>query len=208
MDELLAQGARVGTAGFVLSRLLLEPPSQALAESFASPQMRETWPLRDAHSLHAVESVSAEPLDALARDHATMFRRRPPLVPLHESAWRPSGTDRDALREELLTTYAGTTFAGLPTPVDDHLGYQLAYLAELATRVGRCHAAGDVAGALDAAEAATRLRAEHTDHVVGPVVESIARHARTRLYRAVPGLLRGFLSGHTALCATVLQGVS
>ncbi|WP_454084938.1 molecular chaperone TorD family protein [Georgenia sp. Marseille-Q6866] len=207
MEDLLARGAQVGTAGFVLSRLLLEPPSQTLAESFASPRMRQTWPLQDAHSVHAVESVDPEPLDVVVRDHMTMFRRRPPLVPLHESAWR-GGSDADALRQELLDTYAGTTFAGLPSPADDHLGLQLAFLADLATRVGRLHAAGDVAGAGGAADTALRFRTEHTDLVAGPVIEGIARHAATRLYRAVPGLLRGFLTGHAALCAAVHQGVS
>ena len=207
MEDLLLRGAQVGTAGFVLSRLLLEPPSQALAESFASPQMRLTWPLQDAHSLHAVGSVDPEPLEEVVRDHMTMFRRRPPLVPLHESAWRRD-SDASALRQELHGRYAGTTFAGLPSPVDDHLGFQLAFLADLVTRVGRLHAAGDVAGAEEVAGTAVRFRAEHTDLVVGPVVEGIARHARTRLYRAVPGLLRGFLSGHATLCAAVPQGVS
>src|SRR5690606_23497443 len=82
------RGARTGAAGFVLSRLLLEPPSQALAENFATPQMRESWPLQDPDSTAALAGLETDRYDALLREHTALFRGRPPLVSLHESAWR------------------------------------------------------------------------------------------------------------------------
>lgn len=198
--DLRDQAARTATAGFVLSRLLMEPPSQALAENFAAPGMRETWPLRDPVSAAALERLEPDPYEALPREHTTLFRRRPPLVALHESAWR-TDVDRAALLPELATTYEGANFTGLPTPVDDHLGYQVAYLATLATVVGR---ADDDGTRHAAAATATRFRAAHLDRVVEHVLDGITAHARTHLYRAVPGLLRGYLTEHARLCAAAL----
>ncbi|WP_324653586.1 TorD/DmsD family molecular chaperone [Georgenia sp. H159] len=201
--DLLDQGARIGAAGFVLSRLLLEAPSQALAENFAAPQMRATWPLQDPLSTTALEAVAADPYETLPRDHATLFRRHPGLVPLHESTWRSDVTDAPALRGRLAAEYRA---AGLPVPadVDDHLGHQVAYLADLATRIGRAWGQHDAASARVAADAASRFRREHTDLVVEPILQAIEQHARTHLYRAVPDLLRGFLTAHAALCAAVV----
>ena len=98
--DLRDQAARTATAGFVLSRLLMEPPSQALAENFAAPGMRETWPLRDPVSAAALERLEPDPYEALPRDHTTLFRRRPPLVAVHESAWR-TDVDRAALGDSI-----------------------------------------------------------------------------------------------------------
>ncbi len=196
--DLLDRGARIGTAGFVLSRLLLEPPSLMLAENFASPQMRDTWPLRDEHSTAALASLAPDPYETLPRDHATLFRRRPPRVALHESAWLTA--DPAALRADLTAAYRGANFTSLPAPVDDNVGYQLAYLADLATRVGRAAGGGDVPTAREAAAAAARFREQHTDRFIGPVLDGVEQHARTHLYRAVPGLVRGFLAAHAELC--------
>lgn len=196
------RGARTGAAGFVLSRLLLAPPSQALAENFATPQMREAWPLQDAESVAALEGYQPDPYQALAREYQALFRGRPPLVSLHESAWR-TDAERAALLPELAAVYAGANFTGLPTPVDDHVGYQVAYLADLATVVGRC--AGDQETVRATVDAATQFRAAHLDVVVRPILQGITAHARTHLYRAVPGLLRGFLDAHEHLCTTALD---
>jgi len=202
--DLLDQGVRTGTAGFVLARLLLAPPSQALAESFATPTMRRTWPLQDAPSTTALAGVGADPYETLPREHTTLFRRRPPLVALHESARRPD-VDRAALLAELDEAYRGANFTGLPTPVDDHVGYQVAHLADLATAVGRAAAAGDHESAGAGAAAATRFRTAHLDLVLEPILQDIAAHARTHLYRALPDLLRGFLAAHARLCAAALD---
>ncbi|QDB78685.1 hypothetical protein FHE66_09975 [Georgenia sp. 311] len=202
--DLLDHGVRTGTAGFVLSRLLLAAPSQALAESFGTPQMRGTWPLTDPSSAAALEGFGADPYEVLAREHVTLFRGRQPLVALHESAWR-ADVDRAALLSELAATYEGANFTGLPTPVDDHLGYQVAYLADLATLVGRASAAGDLETARAAAERAERFRTEHLDPVVELVLQGIEAHAHTHLYRALPGLLRGFLTEHERLCSAALD---
>lgn len=197
------RGARTGAAGFVLSRLLLEPPSQALAENFATPQMRESWPLQDRDSTAALAGLETDRYDALLREHTALFRGRPPLVSLHESAWRID-IDRAALLPELAADYRGANFTGLPTPVDDHVGYQVAFLADLATVVGRS-AAEDPANMRAAAATATQFRAAHLDRVIGPILQGIGTHARTHLYRALPGMLRGFLAEHERLCALSLD---
>lgn len=199
--DLLDDGARAGTAGFVLSRLLLAPPSQALAQSFATAQKRETWPLRDPGSTTALERLGADPYESLPREYSTLFRRAPALVPLHESTWRP--VDRTRLLADLAASYRGANFTGLPTPADDHVGYQVAYLAHLATAVGRGGA--DRPAARAAAETAAGFRAAHLDLVVDPILQGIETYARTGLYRALPGLLRGFLTEHARLCAAVLD---
>jgi TorA maturation chaperone TorD len=202
--ELLDRGARAGTAGFVLSRLLLAPPSQALAGNFGTPQMRETWPLRDPESVAALGRLAPDPYETLPRDHTTLFGRRHPLVAPHESAW-VTGVDRADLLAELAAAYEGANFTALPTPVDDHVGYQVAYLADLATVVGRAGAGGDEETSRSAAATATQFRAAHLDRVVEPILQGIAAHARTHLYRAVPGLLRGFLAEHERLCTATLD---
>jgi len=199
--ELTDRAARVGTAGFVLARLLLEPPSQALAANFGDPAMRDTWPLRDATTAAALDPLGPDPYEDLVRDHARLFRNRPSQVPPLVSAWRRDGTDPARLRAELVAWYAQ---AGLhPVPTDDHIGHQLALLAHLATRLGPAPS-GRMTPQVAAADALT-FRTTHLDPVVAPVLDGIARHARTRLYRAVPGLVRGFLAEHRALCTTVLD---
>lgn len=199
--DLLDQGVRTGTAGFVLSRLLLAPPSQALADNFGTSQMRETWPLRDPDTVAALAGLAPDPYETLPREHATLFGGAAPLVALHESASR-TDVDRAALLPELATVYRGANFTGLPTPVDDHIGYQVAYLADLATVVGRSAAGGDHENMRAAATASTQFRAAHLDQVIEPVLQALTSHARTHLYRALPGLLRGFLAEHGRLCAS------
>src|SRR5690606_11406717 len=100
-------------------------------------------------------------------------------------------------------SYRGANFTGLPTPADDHVGYQVAYLAHLATAVGRGGA--DRPAARAAAETAAGFRAAHLDLVVDPILQGIETYARPGLYRALPGLLRGFLTEHARLCAAVLD---
>ncbi len=202
--DLLDQGVRTGTAGFVLARVLLAPPSQALAESFGSPQMRQTWPLQDPDSATALEHLATDPYEALPREHTRLFRRRPPLVALHESAWR-TDADRATLLTELAAAYRGANFTGLPTPVDDHVGYQVAYLADLGTAVGRAAADRAHGTVRTGAATAARFRTAHLDRVVDPVLRGIEAHAGTHLYRALPGLLRGFLTAHERLCAAALD---
>lgn len=200
--ELTDRGARVGTAGFVLARLLLEPPSQALAENFGDPQMRTTWPLRDDQSLAALDALGPEAYEDLPRDHLTMFRRPPPRVPLNESAWHSADTDPAALRTTLRDQYER---AGLrPLPADDHVAHQLALLAHLATLIGRAAAIDELTTARAHARTAVQFRRAHLDRVIDAILRGVDEHARTHLYRAVPSLVRGFLSAHAALCTATL----
>ncbi|TRW44726.1 hypothetical protein [Georgenia yuyongxinii] len=194
----------VGTAGFVLSRLLLEPPSRALAEHFGNPQMRGTWPLDDADSRTALDSLGADLYEDLLEDHTALSR----VVSLQEAAWR-ADEDPARLHADLVAAYEA---GGLrPLPADDHVGHQVALLAHLATRLVDA-GAGAGAGAAETARAAAlasqELREAHLDRVIGPILDGIARQARTRLYRAVPGLVRGFLAADRALCAVVLDGLT
>ncbi|MFD1506035.1 hypothetical protein FE374_18455 [Georgenia yuyongxinii] len=190
----------VGTAGFVLSRLLLEPPSRALAEHFGNPQMRGTWPLDDADSRAALDTLAADLYEDLLEDHTALSR----VVSLQEAAWRDD-EDPARLRADLVAAYEA---GGLrPLPADDHVGHQVALLAHLATRLGGA-GAGAAATARAAALATQELREAHLDRVIDPILDGIARHAQTRLYRAVPGLVRGFLAADSALCAVVLDDLT
>lgn len=195
---LTERAARVGTAGFVLSRLLLEPPSQALAENFGNSQMRATWPLQAEVSRAALERITPEPHEELVRDHARLFRNHPPLVPIHETAVRQDLDDSARHRAELIATYEE---AGLrPVPTDDHVGNHICLLAHLATR----ESSSQITAAQEAARTALAFRARHLEPVLDPVLEGIAEHARTQLYRELPVLLREFLSEHFALCEAVI----
>lgn len=200
--DLTDHGARVGTAGFVLARLLLEPPSQALAENFGNTQMRTAWPLRDEQSRSALDSLTADPYEDLPREHLTLFRRPPPRVALHESALR-GGANPAAVRATLRDHYER---AGLrPLPEDDHVAHQVTLLAHLATQIGRAAAAGEMTAARAHARTAVQFRGAHLDPMIDSILGGIVEHARTHLYRAVPGLLRGFLTAHTALCTATLD---
>lgn len=201
--DLTDHGARVGTAGFVLARLLLEPPSQALAENFGDNEMRTTWPLRDEQSRAALDSLAPDPYEDLPRDHLTMFHRPPRRVALHESAWRADATDPATVRATLRDQYER---AGVrPLPEDDHVAHQVTLLAHLATQIGRAAAAGEMTTARAHARTAVQFRGAHLDPMIDPILRGIDEHARTHLYRAVPGLLRGFLTALTTLCTAVLD---
>lgn len=195
--DVVDYGARVGTAGFVLGRLLVEPPNVALSEKLASAEMRETWPLRDPRSVAALASLGGEmPVDH-HRDHSLLFTTRTRFVDLSESAWR-TDADPAELRAQLLSFYQEVGHR--PLPSDDNVGHQVACLGTLAARIGRAASEGDHALAASSAEAAEHLRSAHLDRVIDPILAGISSYATTRLYRSVPDLLRGFLAAHTELC--------
>lgn len=192
--ELIDQTARVGTAGYVLGRLLVKLPNQALAGNFGDVKMRETWPLRDAQTMEALASLQPDHYADVARDYASLFLGEP-RVALQESAWR--GGEAAAALADVSAYFEASQLQ--PVPQTDNVGHQFTLLGHVTARMGR-----EPENAAELAAIALDLRANHLDRVIEQILQGISRHARTYLYRALPGLARGFLAEHSAVCAAVL----
>ncbi len=195
---------RVATAGFVLGRLLLQVPPAALVHSLGDGAMRATWPLTDLHSARALALLAdgVGELGAVRFDYERLFLRgAPPLVSLHSTAWNgaaPAAGRVAELRE--LYRRDKLSASGLAVNHDDHVGLQLLYVAERAADAGKAERDGDPGHARAARQAALRLREQHLDPVAGPLLAAIEEHAATRLFRALPDLVRGFLAEHARSC--------
>lgn len=192
--ELFDQTARVGTAGYVLGRLLVKLPNQALAYNFVDVKMRETWPLQDSQTMAALASLRPDQYADVARDYAALFLGKP-KVALQESAW--SGGEPAEAQADLSGYFEAAQLQ--PVPRSDNVGHQFTLLGHLAARMGR-----EPENAAELATMTLDLRANHLDLVIENILQGMSEHARTHLYRAVPGLVRGFLAEHSALCTAVL----
>lgn len=187
---------RVAIAAGVVSALLLEPPTEALAASFADTSAAADWPIDDPDAREALESVArtgVEADDVLRSDHFRLFvgPGRGDACP-YESVY----VSRDHLlfSPETYDVRAAYARLGLEAPKldnepDDHLGLELAFVAELAHRL--MHASGDEQR--DLRELLGWFLAAHLDRFAPEVMRQVAEHARTSIYRALPALVESVL---------------
>ncbi|WP_019148368.1 hypothetical protein [Timonella senegalensis] len=198
---------RVATAGQVLGRLLVLPPSPAVADMFSEELTRSTWPLDDESTRRGLSLLADGP---------------GPFVQIHQEFHR--GVAQESLSGPTLRvgSYVGTgessnisvnaatalrslyfkqgfSVPGFDGIYDDSLGFLLIYLAQRAGELGRAHAAGDVAAARLAHERGSEVRQGFVDPVIEPLLESLSGRFDAPLWRAYPDLVRGFVDQHARL---------
>ncbi|MGC4152358.1 MAG: hypothetical protein QM628_04685 [Propionicimonas sp.] len=193
-------GIQAATAGFVLGRLLLNPPAAALVASLGDQAMRAAWPLTDRYSqlgLAMLIDGTGEP-SALELEYRRLFvRHSPHRIELRTALTRP-GVDAASTRAELRRIYRRDelSVAGIGPAHDDQVGTQVLYLADRLATAAHADLRGDSAGARQAADAGMWLRVTHLDPVVDDLLDAIEQRARTPLFQALPHLIRGFLQEH------------
>lgn len=189
---------QVATAGYVLGRLLLQPPPAALVQSLADTSMRATWPLSDQHSTTGLSTLSdgVGELGAIRFDYERLFTRgAPPPVALHTTAHaRPAS----ATLSNLVEVYRrdSLSVSGLVGAYDDHVALQLLYVADRASEAAQAERSDDAIRLARAHEAAGWVREHFLDPAASSILAGIREHAATPLMRALPDLVQGFLDEH------------
>lgn len=193
MDSVKVAGA--AAAGFVVSRMLLAKPGPGLLERFSDSKLWSSWPVANQESKDGLQLLSAGFASAAVEtEWDQLFSGGPGKIELRESQCRESS--ETALVAELAKTYQSDGFspghsAGQP---EDHLGLELMYLAHLGTVLARANPAS--AGLVQAK--LNGFRAEHVDPVWAVVAPQIGDRAQTAVFRALPGLVTGFLAALTS----------
>jgi putative dimethyl sulfoxide reductase chaperone len=188
----------------VLARVLLGPAGPELLDQLSAPGQLDAWPMaRDEPTrlglrLVAESLATGEGNDELAADYARLF-----VGPGHvlASPYESVHVTVDRLLFDVPTFQVRAAYQafGLSAPrlnqePDDHLGLELAFLAQLCLLTMESTARGDGAEV-------ERLRAAHrqflTEHVLrfGPAcLDAVAAHAQTAFYRGFAALGAGLLA--------------
>lgn len=197
--------ARHGVTMHFLGRLFLEGPRGAgLVEAFVD-DLFAMWPVMP-HGprteealarLHALSSAAeiatlggqTALADALERDHARLFIGPEIAVPPWESVWRDKerllfGEQTFAVREAYARS--GLAVERKDTEPDDHIGYELLFLAQLAAALTTASSQHDAT--LDAARA---FLDDHLLRWLPDLCEAITRSAATPHYAALALLTAG-----------------
>jgi len=203
-----------------LSRVFLEPPDREFLERTASEELLDDWPLPTncdaavglAMMKNGLAAAAAGAWKDLAADYVDLFAGGRLLAPPFESVYR--GKDRlmfEGVTLEVREIYRG---CGLEIPdknavPDDHIGYELLFLAWLCGQAASSPntnedaslcAARDASGSALSRDAAGRpsARAETagflSQHLLpwaGRFVKAVIDHASTSFYRGAAHLMNG-----------------
>lgn len=189
---------RISAAGTVLSHLYLAAPSDELRTALYSPEMLADWPLTDPDSAQGVTTLlhaTPEDEDGLKRDHLYLFRGvGRPLAQPHESA-RVSreGLVFDEQTFEVRRAYAefGFRAPNFNREPDDHIGLEIAFLANLAASYAERVSAGESGEPIR--DAMRAFLFNHLEQFAFDVVDDVRKHAKTAAYKAVAEFTLGFL---------------
>lgn len=204
MEDRTEQAEALDVAARVVSSLLLGPPGDELRAMFADAEAAQEWPLPDEEATRALREVTAaapDTEDMLRRDHFRLFvgPGRGFACP-YESVY----TSRDQLvfGDETLDVRATYARIGLEAPgggaePDDHLGFEIAYIAEVAHRI--VHVSDDEQARHRLRSELGRFLVDHVDRYAGKVMDQVAEHAETAVYRALPALTRSVIDTAHAL---------
>lgn len=190
--------ARVKVAGMVTSRLLENGPDDALIHQLSDPVMLDAWPLSDKASLQGVDVLrrvdgADEQWDDPVRDHLYLIRGiGRPLVEPHESA-RLSREhlvfEEETAQVRHAYALAGFRITKLHQEPDDHIAYQVAFVTELMGRISTHVGTPEADRWARVADAFTQ---QHLDRFFDDVCDGLQANARSRIYTALPLLLRGW----------------
>jgi putative dimethyl sulfoxide reductase chaperone len=175
------------TAFLFLSRVFLEPPDREFLERTASEELLDDWPLPAncdaavglAMMKNGLAAAAADGWKDLAADYVDLFAGGRLLAPPFESVYR--GEDRLMFEDatfEVREIYRGH---GLEVPdkntvPDDHIGFELLFLAWLCGRAD--------GGAAD-------FLTEHLLLWAGRFAKAVIDHASTSFYRGAAHLMNG-----------------
>lgn len=187
--------AGLAVAAGVVSALFLAPPTPELLAGFADPAAAEQWPIEDEGARAALASVAADGLpseEELRADHFRLFvGRGRGLARPHESDHVDSRHPLSG--DETFDGRGSCVWLGLESPEldrvpDDHIGLELAFVAELADRILQSDGDRQLRILLG------QFMAHHLDRFAEAVLADVEKNARTSVYRALPALTRSVLA--------------
>ena len=185
--------------------MYLAAPNDELREALYSEEMLNEWPLSDPDSQQGVltlKKTKPETDEQLKRDHLYLFKGiGKPLAEPHESPYlSDEGLVFDKQTFEVRDYYRRNGFQApnFNREPDDHIGLEIAFLANLAERF-----ATEIETDEDAAqETLSTMRSfllEHLNMFALNVVDSIRKHANTAAYKALAEFTLGFINATTTL---------
>ncbi|PFG28135.1 TorD/DmsD family molecular chaperone [Corynebacterium renale] len=185
-DEDTAQ--RIAAAGRVLSALYLGAPDEQLRAALQDPEMLEVWPLHDDLTDRGLALLKEAPASAAdeAHDHLYLFTGigRPLAVPYESPYFSYDHLVMDEDTFAVRDTYRKHGFAvphdNIP---DDHIGYEIAFITELAGQ----NKPGAPAVVQNFVE-------KHLGRFAHLVTDAMREHATSSTYRALADLTDGWLS--------------
>jgi TorA maturation chaperone TorD len=192
----------------VLGSAFYLPPTEPLLTSLSAQDLLADWPLapddpdteRGLQLLRALfdRAQPADLLPALRADHTALFVG---LMRVDAPPWESVYLSQDHLIFDQQTLEVREYYArfGLQIPKldrepDDHIGYELLFLAHLMEQAGRAVDAGDVETAARLVGAARTFFATHPQQWAGFFIERLAQYARTDYYRGLACLLKGSMT--------------
>lgn len=194
--------AQIALAARVVAELYLSAPSTALQETFADPAAAEEWPLEDARSREALAEITAaqDSAEDLTDDHFQLFvgPGRGSACP-YESVQLSDdellyGTETFAVRD--MYAHLGVAAATTDAVPDDHIGLELAYVAECCSRIDQALLADDKAVIRQLLRV---FLCEHLDRFAPVLLPQVRDNAQTALYRRLPDLTESVLTAVHAL---------
>jgi len=194
-----------GLALKVLATAFYLPPTEPFLASLSAEELLADWPLasndpvtkRGLQLLRALfdRAQPAELLPALREDHTALFIG---LMQVDAPPWESVYLSRDHLIFDQQTLEVREFYArfGLQIPKldrepDDHIGYELLFLAHLMAQAAQALDAGDAATAVHALEAARTFFAAHPQQWAAFFIARLTQRARTDYYRGLACLLEG-----------------
>lgn len=135
--------------------------------------------------------------ERVATEYAALFvGPRPPLAPLYESVYR--GEVRRLFTEVTMAVRRTYEEQGMQAPQrnrvpDDHLGYELEFMASLADREAACWEAGDRAAAREARTCAQAFLGEHLTRWVEPFCRRVLEAPCADYYAKWAQFVRDFI---------------
>ena len=194
---------RLSIAADIVGQLFLDEPSPEMLTALTNPDLLRDWPLQDPDSLEALAlleqaAVSPDTVEALQRDHLYLFiGAGAPLAQPYESPYFSlDGLVLDGAASEVEAFYAtvgfqpGSGTGELGNLPPDHIGFELRCIAHIAALVA---AAPSVRERERLVALLRHFAVEHPARFAEQVLAGVAEHARTAVYRALPGLTRGVL---------------
>lgn len=187
---------RLHIAADVVGQLFLDEPQGQLYDALTNPELLHSWPLEDEDSRAATALLLAAKPDSIAelqRDHLYLFIGvSAPLAQPYESPYfSKDGLVMDDPTGEVSAFYQRVGFdPGVDNLPPDHIGFEFRCISYLSKLI------------LEQRLSPAVLRqfvAEHPGRFAPQVLTAVDQHARTAIYRALPGLARGVLGAAGAL---------
>jgi TorA maturation chaperone TorD len=203
-DTRQRESVAAAAAGFALSRLLSGAPDDGVLERLRDPRTRSSWPLADVTSRVALAEIGEGTEPERVRSDWIRVLGAGGLLSLRESDWLD--VPEAEVVDDLERLYASVEFRrdSTGTLASDHLAVELLYLAQLAASAAGPSARGE----RDTAEVTYALigdvRARHVDLFCEQAMSAFEANVETPELRAVPALVRGFLTALEQLPVTVV----